>query len=134
MCGPSGSEKQLAGQSASFSNTLQQDFNSRFAGQNEILQSLNNNLSNLSEGIVPQGFDPKTLAALNTSAIDTTGANYANAARAVGGQLAGRGGDSGLESGVDQQIKAGLASSAQANFPLNSNKFNSRTMLRDVKI
>jgi hypothetical protein len=112
MCGPSSQEKQLEAQQAQFSGTLQQDFLTRFAGQDRILSNLNNTLTSLSQGKLLPGFDASTLAALNTAAINTTGKNYANAARAVGGQLAGRGGDSGLVSGVDQQIKAGIASSA----------------------
>jgi len=110
VCGPSGQEKQIAGQQASFSNLLSQDFSSRFAGQTMTLSSLGNILSGVSQGKLLPGFDANTLAALNTSAIDTTGANYAKAARATNNQLAGRGGDSGLESGVDAQIKAGIAS------------------------
>jgi len=59
-----------------------------------------------------QGFSPEELAAKNTQALNSTGANYSNAARAVQGQLSGRGGDSGLESGIDQQIRGTLAGEA----------------------
>ena len=48
----------------------------------------------------------------NTQALDTTGANYASAERALNGQQAGRGGDSGLESGPQQQQQAALTSAA----------------------
>lgn len=77
------------------------------------MDSLNSSLTPIvNAGVNQQGFSPQELAAQNTQALNTTGGNYANAARALGGQLAGRGGDSGLESGIDQQIKAGLASNA----------------------
>jgi len=59
-----------------------------------------------------QGFSPEELAAKNTEALNTTGANYANAARAVQGKLSGRGSDSGLASGIDQQIQGVLAGEA----------------------
>jgi hypothetical protein len=112
LCGPSGAEKGLGAQESSLSNILAQDFGTRFAGQTETLNSLNNTLTGLESGHLLPGYSAETKAALNTEAIDTTGANYGNAARAINGQLAGRGGDSGLESGVDQQIKAGIASNA----------------------
>lgn len=113
MCGPSGSEKSLANEQAGFAQTLQSDYNTQFANQANVLQELNNSLSPiLNAGPNQQGFSASELAAMNTNAINQTGANYANAAKAVGGQLAGRGDSSGLESGVDQQIKGTLASQA----------------------
>lgn len=121
MCGPSGSEKAIAGQQQSFASTLQQDFGTRFANQNEVLGNLNGIIQNVSEGRLAPGFDANTKAALTTQAINTTGANYANAARAVGNQLAGRGGDAGLESGVDQQIKAGVASASAGQLSKEEN-------------
>lgn len=58
------------------------------------------------------GMSEEELSALNTTAIDTTAANYENAARATANSLAGRGGDSGLQSGIDTGIKANVASQA----------------------
>jgi hypothetical protein len=70
----------------------------------------------LEAGVGQQGFTPAELAARNTQAINTTAGNYRNAAQAVGSQLAGRGGGgNGLQSGIDQQIKASLASQAAGN-------------------
>src|SRR6266853_1807253 len=113
ICGPSGAEKSLSGQTAAFGSTLQNDFNSRLKGQNDILDSLNRALSPIVDaGSSQQGFSPEELAAKNTEALNTTGANYANAARAVQGKLSGRGSDSGLASGIDQQIQGTLASEA----------------------
>lgn len=113
MCGPSGNEKSLEGQQAQFSQTLQNSYQNLFGEQQGVLQNLNNIYSPIAEaGPSQQGFSPQQLAAENTQAIDTTGQNYASAARAINGQLAGRGGDSGLESGVDAQLKGNLASTA----------------------
>ena len=110
MCGPSDSEKTLAGQQADFAQQLQSSFSQRFANQDAVLKQLNNTLSaTIAAGPGQQGFTPQELAARNAAALDTTSANYANAARAVNGQLAGRGGDAGLQSGVDSQIQASIA-------------------------
>jgi hypothetical protein len=113
ICGPSGAEKSISGQTAAFGSTLQNDFNVRLKGQSDILDSINRALSPIVDaGESQQGFSPEELAAKNTEALNSTGANYSNAARAVQGQLAGRGGDSGLESGIDQQIRGTLAGEA----------------------
>src|SRR5689334_18812338 len=94
-CGPSNAEKNLAAQEAQFSQVLQGNYSTRFQNQNEVLGRLNNSLTpTLEAGPSQQGFSSQELAALNTRALNSTGANYANAARALNGQLAGRGGDS----------------------------------------
>lgn len=124
MCGPSGAQTGIANQQATFGQNLTNDFGSRFADQSETLSSLSGILNNVSEGKFAPGFSAQTMAALNTGAINTTGANYANAARAVGGQLAGRGGDSGLESGVDKQIKASIASNAAGQLSTQQQQIN----------
>lgn len=89
---------------------MSQDFGSRFAGQNETLASLGNILQNVQEGKLVPGFSPQTLAALNTSAIDTTAGNFANAQRAANNANAGRGGNSGLQPGTVGQENATIAS------------------------
>jgi hypothetical protein len=109
-CGPSSQEKYLMNQEMQFSRVLQDAYSKQFANQQAMLSQINNVIDPiLAAGPSQQGFSPEYLATLNTQAINTTGANYANAARAVGGQMAGRGSDSGLESGVEQQIKGALA-------------------------
>lgn len=113
MCGPGQSQQQLANSQATLAQTLQQSFNSRFAGQDAVLGKLNSALTPiLAAGPNQPGFNPAEASALNSQALDTTAANYDSAARAASGQLAGRGGDSGLQSGVDSQIKATIASQA----------------------
>lgn len=113
MCGPGQSQQQLANSQATLAQSLQQSFNSRFAGQDAVLGKLNSALTPiLAAGPNQPGFNPAEASALNSQALDTTAANYDSAARAASGQLAGRGGDSGLQSGVDSQIKATIASQA----------------------
>lgn len=113
MCGSTGAESQLQGQQAQFSQTLQNSYKQLFGQQQDVLQNLDNVYTPIVQaGPSQTGFSPQETAALNTTALDTTGANYANAAKALNGQLAGRGGDSGLESGVDAQLKGNLASQA----------------------
>lgn len=118
MCGPSAGEKNIESQQDRFASTLQENYNQQFASQNDVLNGLNNALNPIvAAGPGQQGFSPQELAAQNTEAINSTGAAYKDAAQAVGGQLAGRGGggSSGLESGIDQQIKGTLASKAAGN-------------------
>lgn len=111
MCGATAEERELQHNEASFSSMLQSNYATRYAQQSDILNGLNARLNGIvAKGASQQGFSPEELAARNSSAINTTGANYKHAAQALGGQLAGRGGDSGLVSGVDKQIKASLAS------------------------
>lgn len=115
MCGPSSQQQMLAGQSQSMASEFQANFRKQFENQSSILASLNNALSPMvAAGPNQHGFSPDELAALNTKIINTGGAAARNAAQATGTALAGRGGggDSGLESGVDQQIKATIASKA----------------------
>jgi hypothetical protein len=118
LCGPTASEKNLESQQAGFSQLLQQDYAAKYDNQQGYLTELNNTLTpTLEAGPNQQGFSAPELAALNTQAINSTGANYANAARALNGQLAGRGGynngsPGGLTSGVDAQLKNQLASAA----------------------
>lgn len=112
-CGPSGAEKELAGQEQSFSQMLQENYQTQFANQSQVLSTLNHTLTPIVDaGPNQQGYSAPELAAMNTQAINSTGANYKNAAQALNGQLAGRTSANGLESGVDQQLKAALASTA----------------------
>src|ERR1019366_3677671 len=102
MCGPTGAEKSLAAQQQQYSQTVQNNYSTLFGEQQGAMSNLSNLLTPIAEaGANQSGMSAAELAAQNTQALDTTGANYANAARAVGNQLAGRGGDSGIESGVD---------------------------------
>lgn len=111
MCGgASQQQKDMGAQQQATAQTLNQAFQSRFAGQDAILNKLNTAYTSaITAGSGQPGFDTATRRALEARALDTTAANYGNAARAVGGQLAGRGGDTGILSGVDAQIKGAIA-------------------------
>jgi hypothetical protein len=111
-CGPSSASESIANQSEGFSTTIQGDFASRFAGQNDTIANLGNILQNVQNGKLLPGFDAKTLASLNTSAIDTTSSNYKNAEQATNNANAGRGGNSGLQPGTVGQENATIASNA----------------------
>ena len=112
MCGPTGQEKQEADQQQAYSTVVQNNYKTLFGEQQGVMTNLNNIFTPIAEqGPSQTGFSGGELAALNTQAIDTTGANYANAARSLGGQLAGRSTAAG-ETGVTQAIKGQLASSA----------------------
>jgi hypothetical protein len=111
MCGGAGQDqKDIAASNRDFAGAMRQSFEKRFAGQNDVLVKLNSALTpTLAAGPGGRGLNPTERRLAEARIADRTAANYQNAARAVGGQLAGRGGDSGLMSGVDAQIKASLA-------------------------
>jgi hypothetical protein len=113
-CGPSANMGRLEGSEQGFMNTLQANYATNFAEQQAVLNHINGVLNPIvGAGPSQTGFSPSERAALNTQAVDTTAANAAAAERAVGTETAGRN-DSGNnpESGVDQALKAGVASSA----------------------
>ena len=110
MCGPTATEKNQQQLNADFSKQVQSNYGTLFGEQQAAAANLNQ--FDLSELNAPQGIGASAMNLENTQALDTTGANYANAARALNGQQAGRGGDSGLESGPQQQQQAALASAA----------------------
>jgi hypothetical protein len=113
MCGPSSSSTQLAGNAQSLSSIMSANYNQRFGDQSALLNNLNNVLTPISQaGPSQQGYSAGELSTLNTQAINSTGAAAKNAAQATQGALAGRGGSSGLQSGVDAQILAGQKSAA----------------------
>ncbi len=120
--GPSDAQKSIAGQQASFANTAQQDFLSRYADQSADMGKLSSLLQNVENGKLATGFDSATLAALNTSALNTTAANYRNAAQSTQNAFAGRGGDSGLESGIQAQVRAATANASAGQLSTEQQK------------
>jgi hypothetical protein len=99
--------------SAAFQKTLTDTFKTQFANQTDILNKLNGVFSNVISN--PAGFSAPLLAALNTNNAETVGKDYAHAKQAYAETVAARNGgrgDSGLPSGVDEQIQAQIGSSA----------------------
>lgn len=126
MCGPTASETALQGSEASFANTLQSNYQTQYGNQAELLSKLNSTLTPIvGAGPGQTGWTPQEAAAVNTGILEKTGANYSNAARAVNSQLAGRNNPTGLVSGIDQQIRGSLASSAARDI---SNQENAATI------
>jgi hypothetical protein len=112
MCGPSQQEYNAQEQESSFMQDYSNAFNTRQASQTSLLNNINNTLNPiLQAGPNQQGFSASELASYDTQALDTTGKNYANAERALDTN-ASAGGDSTVESGVQQQQKGALASEA----------------------
>ena len=112
MCGPSQQEYSTEEQESSFMQDYADAFNQRQAGQTQLLNSINATLQpTLQAGPNQQGFSAPELSAYDTQALDTTGANYANAERALQTNQSAAG-DSTVESGVQQQQKGALASEA----------------------
>ena len=113
-CGPSAQQQQLQGQEQSFTETLMGSYETNLKEQQAALAHINGVLAPIvDKGPDQTGFSPAERAALNTQAIDTTGAAAARAERAIGTETAGRGDSGNLpQSGVDQALKASAASAA----------------------
>lgn len=114
--GASSAQKTLESEEANFYQTLTQDYSTVFGEQQQSWNALKTAITPiLNAGPNQQGFNAAELSNLNTTAIDSVGGNYQNAQRAVNNQLAGRGGNSGLQSGVDQQISSTIGTEAAGN-------------------
>jgi hypothetical protein len=95
---------------ATFSNTLQNAFQTNNAAQQNQLNFLNQKMQNMINN--PTGYSPQTLASLRASANDQIAAQDQNVTRAVNNQQQTEGGAEGLPSGVNSQINASIASQA----------------------
>lgn len=117
LCGgPTAAQQQLQTAQSNYYNTMTQEAESVF-GQDQALYSY---LTSTFEPIInagpnQQGFSQEELNTLNSSAITTTGQNYANAAKAVNEQIAAEGGgNTFIPSGANNQLKEEVATSAAA--------------------
>lgn len=91
--GASSAETALQQSQTNLTNTLQQDFSTTFAGQQNILNSLSSSLGKIqAAGPSQQGYTQAQLNALNTQASTGVAQNYQNAARAVAATAATAGG------------------------------------------
>ena len=95
--------------SLSLMGQLMAAFQQQFGSNQAALNFLNGKMQSIINN--PQGFSPEALASLKTNAIQQTATDYANASKAVNGQIAARGGST-LPSGVTAQIQGGLAQGA----------------------
>lgn len=127
MCGPSPAEQGAAAAQRTFASQLSSDFSQRYGQQSEALNQINSILQGVQGGKLQMGFNPATMAALNTQNINNAAAANMQLKRAINTSAAGRGGDSGLISGPTQSALAGaeasvenqLASGQQANTVAN---------------
>jgi hypothetical protein len=105
--GPSSDQKEIAGQQKQFYSTLMSNYQTQFAGQSAILQSLQNAFTPiLQAGPGQYGFSDKEDAALRTQASAGTAGAYRMAAQATGQQTAARGGGNQfLPTGADTQLQ-----------------------------
>ena len=114
--GASTQQTQEANSGQQFAQIVQQDFSQYFAGQANILSSLNNTLSPIiAAGPNQFGFSQGETNTLNSQAIQGTGQQYNNASRALAANQAAQGGGNiALPSGANAAQQAGLAA-AEAN-------------------
>jgi len=111
--GPSTAMKTNAAQQQSLSNQLLADFGQRYGQQSQLFSTLQSAYSPIiAAGPGQQGFTSPVLAALNTQAINASGAAARNARQAAGNFSAGQNNTSGLTSGIQKQIDASISSSA----------------------
>ena len=120
--GASDAQKSISGQQEDFANLALQNYRQRYADQTADLGKLGTLIQNVSNGKLAPGFDASTLAALNTSAINSTAANYRNAAQVTQNAFAGRGGNSGLETGIQAQVRAANANQAAGQLSTEQQK------------
>ena len=114
MEGPSADQQGIAASQLSFYNTLQKDYGTQFANQNNILNALNKSLSPIvNAGVGQYGFGNAEDAAMRNQATSGTAGVYKSAKQATGeAQAAQGGGDTFIGSGVKAQTNAQLANSA----------------------
>lgn len=112
--GASSQQNQLEQSQSNFYDTLTQDYSQQFASQNAILSSLSNTLNPIiAAGPNQFGFSTGQVNALNSTAVQGTGQQYAGASKALREQQAAiGGGNSLLPSGVSTAQQSQLASSA----------------------
>jgi hypothetical protein len=115
MCGPTSTQTNLEGSEQQFMNELQQNYATNFGEQQSVLNHLNSVLAPmLQAGPNQTGFSPSEKAALDTQAINSTGAAAANTERAIANETAGRNDSGNLpEAGNVAALKASAASAAE---------------------
>jgi hypothetical protein len=116
MSGPSSSQLQLQQEQMDFYKAGQQESQTAFGEQQDLLKQMEAVYNPiLAKGPNQEGFSGAEKAALDAQAVQGTAANYSQAAKAVGEQVAAQGGgDNPLPSGAGTQLKEEVATSAAA--------------------
>lgn len=114
MSGPSNEQLELQQAQLQFYKAGEERATAEFGMQQGLLKQMQSVYGPiLQRGPNQRGFSDAERSDLNAQAIEGTATNYAHAGRAVGEQLATRGGgDNPLESGVDSSLKQDVALSA----------------------
>src|SRR5271157_4586088 len=107
--GPSSAMKFNEGQTASLADTFMANYSTLFGENQSFLNTLKSSYAPLiAAGPSQQGFSSPVLAALNSAALNNSAAANRNAQMQVANYGAARSGDSGLVSGVQKQLAAGV--------------------------
>lgn len=109
LCKESDAQKQAQAAQTAFTQQLTQIYNTQFQQQQAILSVLTPQLESMASN--PQGFGANEYAAMQAGIVNTTGAQYANAAKAAATDFAVRN-EAGLPSGVEAQVQANLTGQA----------------------
>lgn len=112
LCKESSQQKQLEAQQSQFYTQLTQLFQTQFASQSGVLNTLIKTMEPLLTN--PQGFSPQALAAMRTQASEQNSAAFQNAQQAQQERMFALNGRQ-LPSGVAQQVNAELAAAQAAN-------------------
>lgn len=118
--GASAGENQIAGAQTDFMKTLQQDFGTAFAGQQNILNGLSKSATNILQGGPSQfGFSAPEVSALNTMATTSNATAARNAMTVAGEQQAASGGGANLPTGAQGARQAEIAQESGQNLSQN---------------
>jgi hypothetical protein len=111
--GPSQQQQQLAAAQQAFYGTMTNSYAQTFAGQQNILTSLQNAWKPiLAAGPGQYGFTSAEDAAMRSQATQGTAATYAQASTALNANLAAKGGNGFIPSGENAQLNASVAEAA----------------------
>jgi hypothetical protein len=114
--GASAGENSIANSQTNFMNTLQQDFGTAFAGQQNILNGLTKSAQSISAAGPSQfGFSAPELTALNTMATTSNAVGTRNAMTAAGANAAATGGGANLPTGAQGAQNAQIAEQSGQN-------------------
>jgi hypothetical protein len=122
MCGPSGAQKQLAGQQQSFFTNLMNSYQQNFGNQQAIFSQLTNALSPILQGGPNQmGFSAAENAALTSGAITAAGAANRNAQVIAGSSV---GGNTGVTTGGQKQLQSQIGATIGQGLSSNLNQIS----------
>ena len=111
--GSSAAQNQILASQQAMQSTLQQNYNTAFAGQQNILNGLTKSLqTTLNAGPSQFGFSAPETTALNTLATTQNSQEYQNARAAAGEAAAAAGGGATLPTGAANQTQAEIAAQA----------------------